>query len=210
MTAHDENLLTEQQLDIFREALHCGAADASEALGRWIGKPTSISIDSVEQLPLAEATGVLEVGDEPICFCIAEMQGRLTGQLVLAFDDSSGLALADLLLDLPRGTATAWGEMETSAALETTNILGCHYLGSLARALPAGDDLTSQLLPSPPRFSRDFAQSMIAFILMDQITAADNVLLTRVQFRIDGDPVDWTMLLVPDAASMATLRELLK
>jgi len=210
MAAHDEKLLTEQQLDIFGKALHCGAIDASEALGRWIGKPTSISIDLVEQLPLSKATGVLGVGDEPICFCVAEMQGRLTGQLVLAFDDSSGLALADLLLDLPRGTATAWGEMETSAALETTNILACRYLGSLARALPAGDDPTSELLPSPPRFSREFAESLIEFLLMDQIVATDHVLLTRVQFRIDGDPVEWTLLLVPDAASMATLRELLK
>ena len=210
MTAHPENVLTEQQLDIFGGALRCGAADASEALGRWIGKPTSISIDLVEQLPLAKATGVLGVGDEPICFCVAEMQGRLTGQLVLAFDDASGLALADLLLDQPRGTAAAWGEMETSAALETTNILGCHYLGSLARALPAGDGLTSELLPSPPRFNRDFAESLIEFILMDQIVATDYALLTRVQFRIDEDPVDWSMLMVPDAASMATLRELLK
>ncbi|MFT5108072.1 MAG: chemotaxis protein CheC [Pseudoalteromonas tetraodonis] len=210
MAAHDEKLLTEHQLDIFGKALHCGATNASEALGRWIGKPTSISVDLVEQFPLAKATGVLGLGDEPICFCIVEMEGRLTGHLVLAFNDSNGLALADLLLDLPRGTAVAWGEMETSAALETTNILSCHYLDSLARALPAGGDPTSQMLPSPPRFNRDFPESLIEFIVMDQIITADYVLLARVGFRIDGDPVDWTMLLVPDAASMVTLRELLK
>jgi len=137
------------------------------------------------------------------------MGGRLTGQLILAFDDASGLTLADLLLDQPKGTATGWGEMETSAALETTNIVGSTYLNTLARTLPAGSG-TSELLLSPPRFSHDFAESLIEFALMAQIVASDNVLLARARFRIDDDPVAWTMLLVPDAQSMSTLCELLR
>lgn len=207
MTLH-ENVLSEPQLDVLAQLLHGGVSEASTALERWIGKPTSISVDSVEQLPLSEATSVLGAGDEPVAFCVAAMGGRLTGQLILAFDDASGLTLADLLLDQPKGTATGWGEMETSAALETTNIVGSTYLNTLARTLPAGSG-TSELLLSPPRFSHDFAESLIEFALMAQIVASDNVLLARARFRIDDDPVAWTMLLVPDAQSMSTLRELL-
>ena len=205
----DENVLSEPQLDVLAQLLHGGASEASTALERWIGKPTSISVDSVEQLPLSEATSVLGAGDEPVAFCVAAMGGRLTGQLILAFDDASGLTLADLLLDQPKGTATGWGEMETSAALETTNIVGSTYLNTLARTLPAGSG-TSELLLSPPRFSHDFAESLIEFALMAQIVASDNVLLARARFRIDDDPVAWTMLLVPDAQSMSTLCELLR
>jgi chemotaxis protein CheC len=205
----DENVLSEPQLDVLAQLLHGGASEASTALERWIGKPTSISVDSVEQLPLSEATSVLGAGDEPVAFCVAAMGGRLTGQLILAFDDVSGLTLADLLLDQPKGTATGWGEMETSAALETTNIVGSTYLNTLARTLPAGSG-TSELLLSPPRFSHDFAESLIEFALMAQIVASDNVLLARARFRIDDDPVAWTMLLVPDAHSMSTLCELLR
>jgi len=208
LTLH-ENVLSEPQLDVLAQLLHGGASEASTALERWIGKPTSISVDSVEQLPLSEATSVLGAGDEPVAFCIAAMGGRLTGQLILAFDDASGLTLADLLLDQPKGTATGWGEMETSAALETTNIVGSTYLNTLARTLPAGSG-TSELLLSPPRFSHDFAESLIEFALMAQIVASDNVLLARARFRIDDDPVAWTMLLVPDAQSMSTLCELLR
>ncbi len=205
----DENVLSEPQLDVLAQLLHGGASEASTALERWIGKSTSISVDSVEQLPLSEATSVLGAGDEPVAFCVAAMGGRLTGQLILAFDDASGLTLADLLLDQPKGTATGWGEMETSAALETTNIVGSTYLNTLARTLPAGSG-TSELLLSPPRFSHDFAESLIEFALMAQIVASDNVLLARARFRIDEDPVAWTMLLVPDAQSMSTLCELLR
>ena len=45
---------------------------------------------------------------------------------------------------------------------------------------------------------------------MGQIVASANVLLARAQFQIDGDPVEWTMLLVPDADTMSTLAELLR
>ena len=45
---------------------------------------------------------------------------------------------------------------------------------------------------------------------MGQIVATDQVLLARTQFHIDEAPVEWILLLVPDADSMAGLRELLQ
>jgi chemotaxis protein CheC len=64
------------------------------------------------------------------------LTGRLSGQLLLVFADTAGLALADLLLNQPIGTTTAWGALEQSAAQETTNIVGCAYLNALAAHLP--------------------------------------------------------------------------
>jgi chemotaxis protein CheC len=208
VTEHEDGQLSASQLEALRRILHQGASKASAALERWIGKPTSITIDAVEQLPLANATELLGPGDEPVGFCVAAMTGRLTGQLILAFDDASGLSLADLLLNQPKGTSATWGEMEISAALETTNIVGSTYLNVLAETLPATGE-PSEVLLSPPSFNHDFAASVIEFALMGQITAVATVLLARTRFRIDGDPVAWTMLLVPDASTMCTLRELL-
>ena len=199
--------LTERQLELLRTALHQSADEASVALGRWIGRPTRIAFDAVEQLPLDEATRVLGPAEEPVCFCSTAVEGRLTGHLILAFDDASGLALADMLLSQPRGTATDWGEMETSAALETTNILCCAYLNTLHRVLPSETGGSDSLLPSPPRFARDFAASLIEFALMDQLVAGNEALLARTEFHIDGAPVDWKLLLVPDAPSLERLGE---
>jgi chemotaxis protein CheC len=209
VTTQDGTVLSDTQLDALRIALRHGATEASEALHRWIGKPTNIHFDALEQLSLGDATGVLGDGAEPVCFCVVDMQGLLTGQLILAFGDVDGLALTDMLLDQPRGTATAWGEMETSAALETTNILCCAYLNAMSRVFPAGADESSEFIPTPPRFSRDFAESLIQFAVMGQIVASDQVLLAQTRFHIDGAPVDWTLLFVPDAASLAKLREVL-
>ena len=208
MTDQEHNLLNDRQLATLEAAFHQGSADASSALAKWIGKPSVIEIDSLEQLPLEEATGVLAEGDDPICFCAAEIKGLLTGEMILAFDDASGLALADMLLDQPPGTAVEWTEMATSAALETTNILCCAYLNSLSQSFASSGE-SPALLPTPPRFSRDFAESLLQFALMGQAMASDQVLLTRTNFEIDATPVNWTLLVVPDGESMSRLPELL-
>jgi chemotaxis protein CheC len=96
--------------------------------------------------------------------------------------------------------------MEISAVLETTNIVCCAYLNSLARILPEDATDGSDLIPSPPRFGHDFAASLIESALMGQVAATDRVLLAETRFQIDGSPVHWTLLFVPDAESMIRLR----
>jgi hypothetical protein len=39
--------------------------------------------------------------------------------------------------------------------------------------------------------------------------AGDHVLLAQTRFQIDGAPVNWILLLVPDAATMTSLPQLL-
>ena len=202
-------MLSGVQLGLLGTVLHQCVGQTSDALGRWIDRPARIRFDAVEQVPLKDATGILGSGDEPICCCASELRGRLTGHIVLAFTDDSGLALADLLLGQPRGTASAWNEIEMSAALETMNILSCALLNALADALPAERHESRELLPAPPRFRRDFAESLLQFVLTDQIESDADALLARIQFEIDQEPVDWTLLLVPDRDSLAVLGNLL-
>lgn len=121
----DEQLpFTDQQITFLTEAFHRGVADSAAALGKWLDAKAAVVIESIDQCPLEDATQVLGNGDEIACMCQMQMQGTLTGQLLLAFDDASGLTLADLLLAKPDGTATDWGDIEISAALETMNIVG--------------------------------------------------------------------------------------
>jgi chemotaxis protein CheC len=204
----DNPLLTARQLAALEASFHHGSSDASVALAKWCGKPSVVEIDSLDQLPLEEATMVLAAGDEPICFCSMEVQGLLTAKMILAFDDASGLALADMVLDQPQGTADEWTEIATSAALETTNILCCAYLNSLSESFYRSGE-SSVLLPTPPKFSRDFAESLLEFALMGQAVASDQVILTRTRFEIDAAPIGWTLLFVPAAQSTRRLPELL-
>lgn len=202
-------MLTAEQLAALTTLFRHGSDDASLALSRWLGRHSRISVEEVEQVPLSQATHVLGDPESPVCFCAMGLKGRVTGELILAFDDASGLALADLLLGNKFGTSTQWGELEQSAALETANIIGCAYLNSLSRCFFEKDDEPHDLVPTPPRFARDFAESLLQFALMNQAMAADIVFLTRTEFRIEDAPVNCNLLFVPDASCLATLQEML-
>jgi chemotaxis protein CheC len=204
----NDSLLNARQLELLESAFHRGATDASRALAKWIGRQSVVEIDSLDQLPLEEATDVLAASGEPICFCATQMCGLLAGEMILVFDDESGFALADMLLDRPRGTTDHWTELATSVAQETTNILCCAYLSSLARSFSKFHE-AAELLPSPPRFSRDFAACLLEFAFMGQVETSNQVILARTRFEIDAIPINWTLLFIPDALSKLRLLKLL-
>lgn len=195
---------TLRQMKHLEEAFRLGAADASQAMARWLEVPSLITIESIDQLPIDEAPGILGSSDAPLCFCSMAMTGGLTGMMIFAFDDACGFSLTDLLLNHPLGTAREWGEVECSAALESTNIIGCSYLNSLARHLPE----SLELVPSPPLFRREFAGSLLQAAFMDQAMAANFIFLARARFEIRGEPLNWSLLFVPDAPSLARLSQM--
>jgi hypothetical protein len=93
-----EPALDPTQLSRLEVALHRGSANASEQLAKWLDRPVVIELDALRLSPIAEATEMLTEGDDPICYCSMQMQGPIGGQMILAFDDSSGRELADLAL----------------------------------------------------------------------------------------------------------------
>jgi chemotaxis protein CheC len=187
-----------------------GAEDASRVLSKWLEQAVRLTVSEMDEVDLAEATDLLGPEEQLVAACAIELSGRLTGHLLLIFEDRSGLALADLLLRQPVGTSTTWGELEQSAALETANIVGCAYLNSLAAHLPLpgdGDVVASPaaLLPSPPRFRHEFAGSLLEFALMEQAIRLDRLLLIQSRFTSDRMELNWSLLLVPSSESLEVL-----
>lgn len=181
-----------QQTELF----HRAADEASTALSKWLGRPTRISIHDVRALPLEEAVGVLGAADMPLVACAMRISGAVDGVLVMACDDEAGLALADLLLGRDDGSSQDWGEIETSAAVETANIIGCAYLNAMTVG-EQGDHDT--LLPSPPWFVRDYAAAVMEAIVMPQAMVANEVFLTHTDFSIEDSPITCSLLFVPEA-----------
>ncbi|WP_010585912.1 CheC, inhibitor of MCP methylation [Schlesneria paludicola] len=199
----------DRQIAQLTKAFHQGAAEASAALVKWLNSTMTMAIDSVNQCPLDVAIGVLGEGDSPVCMCLMEMQGTLTGHMLLAFDDPSGLALSDILTGRTAGTANEWGEVESSCVLETMNIAGSAYLNGISNDLSQRSHNQVELIPSPPMFLRDFAESLLETAFMDQAVANGDVVFARTRFDLQGQALRWTFLLIPDPASLQRLSEIL-
>lgn len=199
---------TPSQIDRLTAAFHCGAAEAADALHRWLSVSTEISIEGVDQCPLEAATSVLSEMGETVCMCVMGMEGTLNGQMILAFDDPSGLVLADLLLGKPAGTSIEWGELEISSSLESMNIVGSAYLNGIARSLSTNNQPVT-LIPSPPHFLRDFVESLLQSAFIEQAQAGSQIVFAKARFQMSGNPLRWTFLLIPDPESLHCLSELL-
>ena len=193
--------------DRLRSIFEQGAEDASTALSKWLGRPATLRTSEVDEVDLVEASELLGPADGLVAACSMELAGRISGQLLLVFEDRSGLALADLLLRQPAGTATTWGELEQSAACETANIVGCAYLNSLAAQLPRSDQdaAGATILPSPPSFRHEFAASLLEFAVMEQALKLDRLLLVQARFEAEERTLDWSLLLVPSSDSLEWL-----
>ena len=200
--------MNEQEISQLQTLLQQGSQKAAEALTVWCHRESTIHLDALRCVQLEEATQVLHAGDDPLCFCSVAAEGVISGQMVLAFDDASGLKLAGLLTARAPEEHDPWDELSTAAMLETANILCCAYLNSLFEALdPAGSG--DGVMPSPPRFSREYAESAVQFLVMGQALEFDQVLIACTRFLIEDSSLNCTLLFVPDSPTMAALPGLL-
>jgi chemotaxis protein CheC len=185
------------------------AEGASQALARWLGRPVHLTVSEIRQVELDEATALLGPEDALVASCAMALSGRLTGQILLVFEDRAGLALVDLLMGQPEGTSTSWGELEQSAVKETANIVGCAYLNALAAHLPAPPGAPSAesipLVPSPPAFRHEFAASLLEFALMDQAMSGDRPLVIWARFGVEGAGPSWSLVFIPSGPSVQAL-----
>jgi chemotaxis protein CheC len=113
-----QSILTDAQRHLLRIIFDRGAEGASQALSKWLAEEVHLAVSEVELVELEQAAELLGPADSVVAACIMGLTGRLTGLILLVFEDRSGFALLDLLLHQPIGTTTAWGELEQSGAKE--------------------------------------------------------------------------------------------
>jgi chemotaxis protein CheC len=216
-------VLSDPQRRLLRMTFERGAHAASRALSKWLGQEVHLAVSEVELVELTEVADLLGPADSLVAACTMGLTGQLSGLLLLIFEDSSGLALVDLLLGQPLGTTNVWSALEISAAKETTNIVGCAYLNELATHLPTrlsieGREKSSsrtggtELVPTPPTFVHEFAGSLLQFALMDQVGELDEVMLIHSRFGTAQSALNlqWTLLFIPGRTSLHDLLEALR
>jgi chemotaxis protein CheC len=211
-------ILNDSQRHLLRMIFDRGADAASQALSKWLGQEVHLAVSEVELAELAQAADLLGPAESLVTACSMGLIGRLSGLILLVFEDTSGLALVDLLLHYPIGTTTTWGDLEQSAAKETINIVGCAYVNALATHLPSiaavrppepqvHQPSGGELVPTPPTFVREFAGSLLQFAIMEQALELDQILLIHSQFVVGKHEVNlnWTLLFIPSRDSLRSL-----
>ncbi|MDZ7619347.1 MAG: chemotaxis protein [Patescibacteria group bacterium] len=184
----DPNLAVLHQL--FASATH----DASAAMCRWTDGLITLTLDEVRELPLAEATEELDLGEELLTMVVLSLQGDVGGVMILTFDDDNGRQLVSALLQCPTSDSPDWSDLEKSALTETGNILGCAYMNAITRLID------HELVPSAPYFIQDYGASVLQQALLVQAMTSDQMLVCRTGFHREGEELNWRVLFVPTAS----------
>jgi chemotaxis protein CheC len=194
---HDETKTLAGLRELFASATH----DASAAMCRWTNGIITVTLDEIRQVPLEDAAGELNVGEEMLTMVVMTLDGELGGSMVLIFDEFNGRQLAASLLGHETGTDPQWSDLEKSALMETGNILGCAYVNALTRLI--GMDLR----PSAPYFVQDYGASVIQQALMAQAAVSDSLLLCEIGFHRKGGRLDWRVVFVPTPGLQESLQQ---
>ncbi len=190
---------TETALEDFSGVIAAATTAASQAMQQWTGAPICLTLDSLVEVSLEEATAALGIGDDPLTMVVLQLDGTLGGQLVLAFGEEDARDLARTLagaedFDTPEGA-----ELKQSALMETGNILGCAYVNAISEA---ADVL---LVPSPPYYVHDFGSSVIEQALVEQTMCGGSALVCHTTFTCDGKRLHWNVFVLPSNELMEKL-----
>lgn len=196
MTAKTASMVSS---DALRTVAVNGAYNASRALSKWLKRGVRLNTDGFQLVPITQVASTVCGEDETVAAVHLPLEGDLDGHLLLVFPEKVGLALADMMLQVPVGTSREFTELEESGLCETGNIVGSSYANSLAKWLELSIE------PGVPSFACDMASSILDPLLMEQAMSHDDVLLAATEFLLDGDRVEWSLLLLPTNASLAKM-----
>lgn len=191
------SLPDELQLDALREVANVGAGHAARALSSLTGGD-KIGIDVPRALQVDADRLVELLGGQTgrLCAVSVDMEGALTGKLVLAWPEADALRLVRKLLH--DNTATLEGVDGASALQEAGNIMVSACLTAV------GDLVALPLLPSVPTTRRGTTLEVAREMMKDKVLRMDG-LRWVLEARMFSQTVCGQLLLFPDAESVAPL-----
>ncbi|MFQ5425220.1 MAG: hypothetical protein ACE5F9_14740 [Phycisphaerae bacterium] len=176
------------------------AYNASRALSKWFKRGVRLTSDGFETISLTELSEAAGSPDDPIVAVRMPLEGDVTGDVLLAFPEKVALSLVDILMGQPDGTAKEVTELECSCLQETGNIVASAFTNCLSTWLKLN------VVPAAPTVVYDLACAIIQPLLVGQAALGDDALISRTEFELDQNHMDWRLILLPSAESLKTMQ----
>ncbi len=210
MTLRDEALLT---------ALFCRAMrHAGDALFEMTGRTVEIATPEMRRCTPSEVLELAGGADALVVSVYVGITGGISGHALLVLPVVGAFRLADRLVEdllegdcRPAPLADAadpfvalaglpeLDDLHRSALLELGNVTIAAALNEL------GDHLGSPIHPTVPEAVTEYAGAVLDAVLLDLVSAADDVLAARTVFLEGADTVDGTLLVLPRSDSLSDL-----
>jgi chemotaxis protein CheC len=173
-----------------------GIHRAAEGFSGMMGKKVSVSQPKARLMPFAELPYALGGPESEAVGIYLQMQGQMSGQVMLALPYTKALELVDLLMEVPTGTTQQLGSLERSALAEVGNITTSFFLNAISAS--SGLDVR----PSPPAVIVDMIGAIVDIIVATSGGVREKILLIEAEFVCEGRSVEANFWMIPDPATL--------
>ena len=157
----------------------------SEPVARWV---PVLTIPQVVGRPEHDAVGIY-----------LRFTGDLVGQIMMIIPQHKALELADLLMEVPRGTTRHLGPLERSALAELGNLCGSFFLNSIAKTVNAN------FRPSVPAVMVDMVGAILDVVVVTAGRISEHALLMQANFRDGPRSLEADFWVLPDMQALEAL-----
>lgn len=187
--------ITDEEIDILREAGNIASGNAMTSLGKLLGCTLDMNVARVRIEQIQELSEVLGDAEEVIAGMIINVYGDFNAMLLLALETESALKVINLMLGKEKANIEALDELDCSVLCETGNILAGSYLSALNTFTGLAFDV------STPQMAIDMAGAILSYPAIEFVRNDNTMLFIETAFHDKNGVLSGTYILILDNES---------
>lgn len=184
--------ITDEEMDVLREAGNIASGNAMTSLGKLLGCTLDMNVARVRIEQIQELSEVLGSAEEVIAGMIINVYGDFNAMLLLAFETESALKIINLMLGKNATGIEQLDELDYSALCETGNILAGSYLSALNTFTGLQFDV------STPQMAIDMAGAILSYPAIEFVRSDNTMLFIETVFHDKNGVLSGTYILILD------------
>ncbi|MBN1824099.1 MAG: chemotaxis protein CheC [Endomicrobiales bacterium] len=190
--------------DALLEVLNIGAGQSATALSEILRQKVLINVPDLKFLPIDKVTESLGGAEQKIVGIYFQINGDITGKMLLLFDQKTGHMLAEILTGDKTKREGKLSDIDMSAMMEMANIIANSCLNGLAGLLDM------RLMPSIPYYAEDELGAVIDFLLIEMAIVSELAMLVNTEMSTEKGNIKGSLLVFPDDTFMNKIFERLE
>lgn len=192
MSEYNYQDITDEEVDMLREAGNIASGNAMTSLSKLIDSTLDMNIAQVRIESIQELPEVLGNAEEVIAGMLINVFGDLNAMLLLAFETESAIGIVNRILGKQLKELEEFDEIDHSVLCETGNILAGSYLSAL-------NTLTGLKLDvSIPQIAIDMAGAILSYPAIEFVCNDNTMLFIETIFKDVNGFLNGTYILILD------------
>lgn len=192
MKKRDYQHITDEEMDMLREAGNIASGNAMTSLSTLINSALDMSVVRVRIENIEGLGEVLGNAEEVIAAMVINVFGDLNAMLLLALETESAIDIVKMILNKEVADLSEFDEMAHSVLCETGNILAGSYLSAL-------NDFTGLKLDvSTPQIAIDMAGAILSYPAIEFARSNNSMLFIETAFKDVNGLLNGTYILILD------------